>query len=141
MATFYQTSIYLCFALMIFNLAGAVVDATNAFPTDTELGQDVNSTSSALDDLTGLDDPNMNSLWALTITLAGAVAIALAWLVHSITPVGIYIFGAVFWTSWIRIQSIIGFGSYLNIEFIIMIQVVIIVLFIAAVIGMLTGSG
>ena len=141
MATFYQTAIYLCLALMIFSLAAAVVDATDAFDTDSSIGTDVNSTSNALESLTGLSDPNMNAIWAAATALSGIGAIALAWITHSVTPVGIWIFGEVFWTSLIRTLNILAMGSYLSIEFIIMVQVIVIVLFIAAIIGMLTGSG
>ena len=141
MNTFFRTCVYLCFALLLFTLVFNMVDATNAFPTEGTIGPDISDEDSALSELTGLSDPNMNAIWVAVTTLAGLGALALAWLTHSITPIGLWLFGEVFWTSWIRTQSVLNFGSYLPAEFILIFTVGMMFLFIAAIIGMLTGSG
>jgi len=142
MNTFFQTAFYLCLGLILFNVSFSLVAATDAFPTNVEtVGQDIEDESDALEAFTGLDNPSMNFIWAAATAFSGIAAIGLAWITHSITPVGIWLFGEIFWTSWLHTQSILGLGDYVGPEFIAIITVVMVFLFIATIIGMLTGSG
>lgn len=141
MNTFFRIAVYLCFALIIFNVVISFVSGLNVFPIEGEAGQDIDETQDALSALTGLADPDMNSLWLLITGASIIVAGAVSWLTRSIVPIGIVIFSDVFWTSWIKANSVINTGGYLPGEFILIFTICMVFLFIAAVVGMLTGSG
>jgi len=139
--TFFRIAIFLCLALLVFTLAINFVNWTEAFPIDVDSGISGVHGNDTLSKLTSLSDPNMNFLWAICTTVTGAAAIGISVLTRSIVPVGVYVFGAVFWTSWIRMWSITQIGSLLPVELTSIFFIAAIFLFIAAVVGMLTGSG
>ena len=141
MATFYQTCIYLCFGLIAFNLLFNFVDVFGAFTTtNPDVGVTVDE-GNVLSELTGLTDASMNGLWLIAVGGTGIAAIGLAWITHSITPVGIHLFSTVFWTAYMRTITVVNYGGYIPGELIVVFTVITLLLFVAAVIGMLTGSG
>ena len=141
MNSFFRITIYFSIALVVFSLSINFIDGLAAFPIETEMGPQINNTDDALAALTKLDDPNMNSIFLLVTTGAGIVAVALAALTRSVVPIGIYVYGAVFWTSWIRAQSILSFGGYMPGDFLLIFTVGVMFIFIASIIGLLTGGG
>jgi hypothetical protein len=123
---------------MIVNLS-QVVDAFGG--TGGYGVQDLNE-GNALQRLTGLSDPNMAAIWLIVTSLTGIAVVALAALTHSVVPIGLHLFGTVFWTSYIRANSVLGIGSgYIPGEVFGVFFVGVTFIFIAAIIGMLTGSG
>lgn len=141
MNTFFRIAVYLCFALIIFNVAFGFVVGLNVFPIEGEMGQDIEKTPDALSALTGLTDPGMTSLWLLVVGMGTAAGVIISIFTHSVIPIGIAVFGDVFWTSWMRTNNVINLGGYLPGDFILIFTVGMLFLFIAATIGMLTGSG
>jgi len=139
MATFYRTSVYLCLSIIVFTLAINFVNSLQAFDPYESGMTDVNE-ENALEKISGLSGGMVN-IWAVALTLTGGAAIALAWVTKQITPIGIYLFSVVFWTSWIRMWTVTDIGGYIPGEFTILFFVGAIFIFIAAVVGMLTGSG
>ena len=139
MATFYRTSIYLCLALIVFTLSINFVNSLGAFET-YESGTTGITEENALEQISGLDG-GMASLWALAVGGGAIGAIALVFISKQISPIGIYIFSTVFWTSWIRMNSVINVGGVVSPELMALFTVGAIFIFIAAIIGMLTGSG
>ena len=111
------------------------------FPVDAPAGQRDLDESNALEGLTGLSDPTMQGMFVIVTTLAGITAVALAAATNQVAPIGVYLFGEVFWTSYIRLNSIVTAGGYVPVEFVTIFFVATLFLFIAAVIGMFTGSG
>jgi len=103
-------------------------------------GQAVDDTGTVLSDVTDLESPNMNYLWAIVIggIAAGLVA---GWITHSIVPAGVFVFAGVFWASFINTHSILSYGNFIPTEFLTIITIVLVFVFIAAAVGMLTGSG
>ncbi len=83
----------------------------------------------------------MASLWALAIGVGAIGAIALVFISKQISPIGIYIFSTVFWTSWLKMNSVININGVMPVELMVIFTVAALFLFIAAIIGMLTGSG
>jgi hypothetical protein len=122
-----------------------MVHATGAFPTTEPGGLQITDTNSALSVLTGLDDPTMNGIWGIATGIGAIAAIGLAWITHSIIPVGIYLFSLVFWTAYLNAWSVISYGGFLDSspgpEFLLIATIGILFIFIAAIVGMLTGSG
>ena len=145
MKTFFETCIYICICLIVFTLAVNFIHTTLAFPATGNIGQQTSDTSTALSAFTGLDNTYMNSIWGIATGVGAIAAIGLAWITHSISPVGIYLYSLVFWTSYIRAWAIISYGHFFEategIAFILIFTVAIMFIFIASIIGMLTGSG
>ena len=83
----------------------------------------------------------MLSLWGLVTGLGVAAGLVIGKLTGSTAPIGIFIFSDAFWTSYNATLHILTIGNYLPDSFILLATVGVTFLFIAAVIGMLTGSG
>ena len=139
MGTFYRTSVYLCLALIVFTLAINFVNSLQAFDPYKSGMTDVNE-ENALEQISGLSG-GMAGIWSIAVVGTGIGAIVLAWVTKQIIPIGIHLFSVVFWTSWIRMWTVTDIGGYIPGEFTILFFVGAIFIFIAAVIGMLTGSG
>ena len=143
MNTFFRTCVYICIGIIIFTLCINVANGLmeDFYPMTLEGGSSGINQSNALSKVTGLDNPNMNNLWLLAIGVGLAIGGIWSYLARSVTPIGVVLFSEVFWTSWIRMQNILSMGDWLNGDIILVFTVVVMMLFIAAVIGMLTGSG
>ena len=139
--TFYRTCIYLCVILIIFTLSINFVDGLGAFesydasPTEEDITVD-----NALEQISGMEG-NMASLWGLVVSLGAVGAFALVYVSKQISPIGIYLFSTVFWTSWLRMNSVINVNGWMPLDLLVLFTVGALFIFIAAVIGMLTGSG
>jgi len=140
MNTFFRICFFMCLALITFNMLFLFVESTGAFPYSDDKAIDIDD-SNALSILTGLDDPSMNAIWAIATTGGAIGAITIAWITHSIAPIGIYLFSEIFWTSYIHTHNIVNVGGYVPESLIAVFTVGILFVFIAAIIGMLTGSG
>ena len=140
MNTFFRICIYYCIGLLVFTLLFNLVNATGAFDINVNEGLQVSDSDSALGELTTLETPNMNFLIGLIAT-GVAAGIVVGWVTQSIVPVGISIFGSVFWASFINTHSILSTGGYIPGELLLIITVCTALIFVAAIVGMLTGSG
>lgn len=141
MNTFFRVCVIMSLSLIIFTLSINLINGLGVFPTTVEGGvQNINE-SNALTLLTGLDEPNMNAIWLGVTGLTFVLALGLSALTRSIIPIGLHLFGIVFWTSYIRTFTIVEIGNWLPSDLIIIFHVCAIFIFIGAIIGMLTGSG
>lgn len=141
MNTFFRICIFICLSLIVFNLVFAVINGLGAFPHEGEVpGQEFDE-SNALSRLTGLSDPNMNAIWAGVVGLSFLGVVVLAAVTHSVIPIGMHLFSTVFWTSWIHTQSILSYGGLLPDDIVSIFFVGVLFVFIAAIVGILTGSG
>ena len=125
--------------MVLFSIAINFIYTLGIFPVEGNPGRDLNS-SNVLQTITGLQG-GMENLWAIVTTIGGIAAVTLAILTRSMIPAGIYLFGTVFWTSWLKTSSILSLGGYIPGGFLAMFTVGVTFLFIAAVIGMITGGG
>jgi len=140
MNTFFKICIFYCLALLVFTLLFGLVNATGAFDISPEPGLQISSTEGALGEITTLETPTMDYLWGL-VAFGGISGMIIGWITHSIVPVGVSIFGSVFWASYINTHSILSLGNFIPGELLMIITICTIFIFIAAIIGMLTGSG
>ena len=140
MNTFFRICIYYCLALLVFTLLFGLINVTGAFDINAGEGLQVTDSDSALGELSTLETPNMNYLIGLVIT-GVAAGIVVGWITQSIVPIGISIFGSVFWASYINTYSILSMGDFIPGELLLIITVCTVLIFIAAIVGMLTGSG
>jgi hypothetical protein len=139
LSSFFRITVYICLALVCFNLALIFVDSLGVFPYTSASGKEITNTSSALYDFAGFSG-NMNYLWGLVLT-GGIVGGVIGFLTSSFIPIGISIFSTVFWATYIRTLGIISIGGYVPGEFLIIFTVAIVFVFVAAIIGMITGAG
>jgi len=126
--------------LLIFTFAVNYLSSTGAFPITGSSGQQITDTGTVLEETTDLATPDMGYLWIIVTTgiLAG---LAISYLTRSIVPGGLFIFGTVFWASFINTHGILTIGGYVPGEIMTMFTIATVFIFIGACIGMLTGSG
>jgi len=149
MNTFFQACVYLCFILIFFNLAIAFVNGMEIFEPVGEgsvlSGNNESGIFNATTDLSHTSDGStifgIDAMWAVVLTAGGLVTIAVAILIHSTVPIGLFLFSAVFWTSYMQTIGVVNSMSWIPGDFLIIGTVGVFFLFAAAVIGMLTGSG
>ena len=116
--------------LIFFSLAASVVASFGVFPTEFEGGSTI----------TGIS-PSADIVWAWVFGLTSIITIITCIVTRSVVPLGIYIFGQIFWTSFIRTQAILSVGGYIPGEFVALFTIGAAFIFMAALVGMLTGSG
>jgi len=138
--TFFRASVIIAITLLVFTLSANYILGTGAFPISGDAGKDIDDTGALLGETSTLSTPNMDYLWGIIIggIAAGIIAGALT---HSVVPVGIFVYSSVFWASFIRTHSLLSWGGFIPGNFLSIFTIVIVFVFIAAVIGMLTGSG
>ena len=139
MENFFKAVIYICFILIIFNIVISAITGLNIFVMGEESQIQGIQTDNILEQVSGYEG-DMATIWLLVTTLGGGVALGAAWLMRSPTPIGVYIFGAIFWTSYKHAFNVLSVNNYIPSEFLLIITVGMLLLFLAAVIGMLTGS-
>lgn len=128
--SFYRTAVYLSIGLIIFSAGITFISGLDVFPTGME------ETSV----ITGLD-ANLDWAWGTIVTFGTLFSLLICILLRSAVPLGINIFGVIFWTSWVHASAILSFGGFIPGEFILLFTIGVGFIFAAAVIGMLTGSG
>ena len=141
-SSFYQKSVYFTIIMFIFILIFNFIQALSIFgvaPIGPVIGNDpqqyTNSTFGSI--------VSFQNIWSVGAGVAISGAVLTAILTGSMIAVGVYLFSVTFWTgfaSMYLIFSSLFIGStmtmFLGVGFAIML-----VIFIAAVIGMLSGSG
>jgi len=143
MKSMFQMCFYICLLLVLVNLGWGFLRGMDDLWTASASDQNVldeNTDQGLIHELTGLDSGGTD-LWLMITTVGGAAALAFSWMVHSLTPLGLYLFGVAFWTSYNGTMTIINMNSWLPGDFILIITVCMAFLFIGAIIGMITGSG
>jgi len=138
--TFFRVCVFLILAMLMFSLSVTFIYNLGIFPMPGNPGiEDVND-ENILTRITRLKG-GMEGVWLLFTTISGFGFIMLALLTQSMVPIGLYLFGAVFWTAYINVASILNVGGFIPGDFLLLFTVGLVFIFIAAVIGMLTGSG
>jgi len=146
MNTFFRSCVFIAIALIIFNVGMTFVMSLSVFPTvvtpaiddsvvptdETDVGLTQVLFSSFTSGL------SVGALFTMAITMGGAIG--LTYLTRSLTPVAIAAFGTVFWVSYnAAFNTFIQFG--IPNELMAIATVGMAFFFVAAVIGMASGSG
>jgi len=146
--TFFQICIYITVAAIIFTLAINFVNTLGVFGGyGAESGAGIeDTTNETLSAFTKSSDYEngfvIDNLWM--VVLAGvAGGLTVAWITHSTSVIGVYIFAYVFWGSFANVMDILYTNSFLNDIWglVILATVGMSFIFIGAVAGMLSGSG
>jgi len=137
--SFLRIAIYLSIAMIVFNLIIGFVGGLDAFPIETIPGTGTIEEGNALSTFTGLSG-GMENVWLLVTTITGIGAILLAIATRTLMPVGLYLFGEIFWTAYIRSNSVLSVGGFISSDFLSIFFVCMLFLFLAAIVGILTGG-
>jgi len=140
MNSFSRTAIFLCMGLIVFTLSINFLNLLGVFPVSVSSG--MNSEDSTVSYFASFSTTSMDYLWGLVLSASMLVGGLVSYFTHSVAPLGISIFSSVFWTSYLRALSILDVGGYISGNlpgFMLIFTVAIVFVFIAAVIGMLTG--
>ena len=158
--TFFQICIYFCICMLIFGLSASFIAMSDFYTTSQELPVAVNITKTGNQTIADITSPNrdkelniedekedytFNTIWDILYG-AGAAAILgtilLAALFKDVKIIGVWIFGVVFWAAFWNLLTILSIGgTIVPAGIITIITGAVGVIFIAAVVGMLTGSG
>lgn len=130
--SFFRTTVYLCLALILFNLSVSFIASLDVFPIEF---------ASGAEEELGDPDVDMMFTYVFSFSLGAGITIIICILMRSVVPLGLYIFSVVYWASWISAQSILSTGGYIPVEFIVLGTAGVAFLFVATIIGILTGSG
>ena len=142
-SSFFQKSIYFTLVMFIFILAFNFIIGLSIFG-NVDAGPVVSGTPEEYA-LSLFGSPlSFTDIWKIGAgaMIVGAVAIAIA--TGSMIAVGIYLYGTVFWTGFISLWNIFGavaMGSTAILAFFGIGFAIMIVIFIAGIIGMLGGAG
>jgi hypothetical protein len=77
-------------------------------------------------------------IWVILLTATGFLSFFMAKLMGSASIIGIYLFSAVFWSSFSRCIAFININGFIPADFLTIITVGLLFIWVAAVIGMLT---
>ena len=134
MNTFNSFCIAACVFMIFVGMATVVVTSLGVFPSTTSIDT---SESQSKYDVTSI------TVWSSGITIGSILTAGISLLTRSTNLMGICIFGTIFWTSWLSLIPIFNTGGFLNnttgVALIAMITFGMTIMFIGAVIGMLTG--
>jgi len=139
--SFYQKCIYFTVIMFIFILLVNFISALDIFGVMSMGPATGSDPGNYLYETFGLD-VSTTDIWGVALGIVGLTGVATYLLTQSTTIVGITIFSVVFWTGFINMYGIIGslfvgtLSLFLGIGF-----AVVLIIFIAAIIGMLSGSG
>ena len=145
--TFFQTCIYICVGLIVLTMSINFVNAMDIFDFGMEAGF---SSGTDFEDLTDVnytgDDTNdpdagMKGLWLIMLTGAGIGGLTVAWITKSPVILGVFIFSAVFWASYINAAAVLHFGGFIPVGFLAIGTAIMGFFWAGAIAGMLSGSG
>lgn len=125
------------------NFISALWFDTGAIPINTPMGQPTGGESTSIylsyvQGITGLSG-GLSALWLILAGVGGGAALVLSGISGQTTPFAVFIFGEVFWTSWIR--SFAALGSYVPSEISLLFTIPVVLIFVGAVVGILGYSG
>jgi len=146
--TFFQICIMISIFLIVFNVLAVFVNALDVYGGEVETGVDIEESDTA-DDVFKKILPNLPggaaSVWTTILTVSGIASIAVAILMHSATPVGVWIFSSVFWTSYTAMIGVVNVNNIFTevpmVYFLLAFTVGLIFVWMGALAGMFSGSG
>lgn len=136
--SFLKTAIYLALLMITFNLIVGFVGSLDIFPVESTPGTGNVDDDNILTTFTGLRG-GMEGVWALATATTGIAAVGLSILTRTWIPTGVHLFSVTFWTAYTKSNSILSIGGYIPDEFLGIFFGIMVLIFIAAVIAILTG--
>jgi len=149
MNTFNSFCIGACIFMIFLGFSFGFIDAMNAFPTSktSPFGTDnsLNIVQNLSSNITGTTGGlSWGQIWGIGTGAIALGVIGMAILTRTTNMIGVYLFGTFFWSSWASLVGILYTFSFLTsgagLILVTMITVGMSVMFIGAIIGMLSGS-
>lgn len=147
--SFFETCVYITIILFVFTLLFNAIMSLGIYTTLTHpSGIDLDGNiSDLIKDMTVSTQYSkgivIENLWSVVL-LGGLGGVGLAIVTQSASILGIYIFCFFFWGSYGNLLSILSIGGFLTgglWAFVIIGTGAVTILFVAAIVGMLSGSG
>jgi len=148
--SFLRSCIYLVVVIFIGSLMANFMFSLDVLPVESNPGlQNVNDTNffvqmTTLEMDSDSGEPvsiaDMDGFWEL-ITVGAIGSVVLMFITKSIVPLGLYVFGAVFFSVWVKTSYLLEFAAILPEGFVNIISVCVVLLFCAASVGVMTGGG
>lgn len=143
--TFYQYCVYICICLIVFSMSIAFVNSLDVFGIEYDVGYSGgDSSNESFVELTtnqsgvGFD---MGDIWGMATIGTGLVGLLLVALTRSTVIIGVYIFSAVFWMSYVNILFVV-YSLLVGLElFVVIGTTAMFFAWVGAIVGMLSGSG
>lgn len=133
MSTFTGFCIAACMFMIFVGMSSAVVNTLGVFPDSFSVN-------------TGVAQSKFNTGYITVFAYVGAIAgaILLSLVSRTTNVIGIWLFGAVFWSSWLSVNTIFYTGGFLNnptgIAIVAMLWFGMVVMFLGAIVGLLSGN-
>ena len=138
LSNYFRIAVYFCLVMIVFTMAVNFISALNIF-TEAHAGVpisgDEDNVFSKISDFTG----GMAQFWIILTTIEGIVVIAIAKVVGSTNIIGVWLFGTIFWKSYINSLVVTDVTKLIPVDFIAMFTVALIFIWVAAVISMFTN--
>jgi len=137
LTNYFRIAIYFCLVMIIFTLAVNFVSALNIFsavPTGISSSGTPQDIFSEISGFSG----GVQYIWVLLLTMAGLFVVFMAKVFNDKAIIGVYIFSAIFWTSFNRCLSVINIGNFIPGDLLTIFVVALLFVWVAAIIGMLT---
>ena len=147
MRTFFQICTTFTIIMFMFTLAVSWVSGLGIYgDADIDGGISVgNNASDSVKNATISPDYKsgftLDIMWALVLTGAGITGILVAWLTHSTAIIGVFLFSAAFWASYVNCIGIVNIGGWIDPSFLLIATGGMGLIWIGGVAGMLSGSG
>ena len=148
--TFYQSCVYIRIGLIVLTMSINFVSGMGVFDFNMNTGFGSGTSDEVFEDITDVNftgddtheaDTGMQGLWLIMLTGAGAGGVVLAFITKSPVILGVFVFSAVFWASYINAAAVLGFGGYIPAGFLAIGTTVMGFFWAGAIAGMLSGSG
>jgi hypothetical protein len=143
LSTLFQRVIYFSIVLVIFVMVIAFLDGMHIFGPSQKIGMDTvgkdapSVFQSFITEISGLDS-GLSGIWLLAIGTSWVTSAALVYLSGSFVPLAITGLGTVFWTAYIHAHTILS--SFIPSDFMLIIDVAMIFIFVGAVYGILGAA-
>lgn len=139
--TFFKICVYFCLILIIFNFSLTIVNSWNIFVTAESGVQYEGSTAGGIfESITGLSG-GAGFVWAALVTATGLAALILVKISQSASVLGVWLLSTVYWTSYHGAITVLNMNNWIPNNILLTITLGLLFIWMAAIIGILTGSG
>jgi len=141
--TLFRLALYITIILMLFNLGWGLLrslDGTVFAESSDQSAINASTDMGVMQQLTGIS-PSEQNIWGFILTIGAAASLLFSWMVHSLVPTAMYLFGVGFWGSYNATLSAVNIGGYIPGEFMLLVTAAMGFLFLGAMIGLMTGNG
>lgn len=144
--TLFQICVSLTILMFLFTLSVQYVSGLGIFSDEPIIqGVDTKTGSESYSQATQSPDYEngypANLMWATIFAGAGGLGLVLSYFTQSPSILGVFVFSASFWASYVNTLNVIRIGSFIDPNFMFIGTAAMFFIWAGAVAGMLSGSG